>query len=135
MEEEFNWPWFINNIWQRENAAGLAKTEGKGGYYNGRYHPYKATNGIDVGPGFDLAHQSEAFKRKAYSTGLTTRRNTEREMFGGNYRTAFTGTGKLGVHINPSEYTAYEDLSPMIDNIQHHSVGITTTNRLEQCGK
>ncbi len=71
MEEEFNWPWFINNIWKRENAAGLAKTEGKGGYYNGRYHPYKATNGIDVGPGFDLAHQSEAFKRKAYSTGFT----------------------------------------------------------------
>lgn len=37
--------------------------------------------------------------------GLTTRRNTEREMFGGNYRTKYTGTGKLGVHIDPSEYT------------------------------
>jgi hypothetical protein len=37
--------------------------------------------------------------------GLTTRRNTEREMFGGNYRTKFTGTGKLGIHIDPSEYT------------------------------
>lgn len=37
--------------------------------------------------------------------GLTTRRNAEREMFGGNYRTKFTGTGKLGIHINPSEYT------------------------------
>lgn len=36
--------------------------------------------------------------------GLTTRRNTEREMFGGNYRTKFTGTGKLGIHIDPSEY-------------------------------
>ena len=71
MEEEFNWPWFIDNIWQRENAAGLAKVEGKGGYYNGRYHPYKAANGIDVGPGFDLAYQSKAFKKKAYSTGFT----------------------------------------------------------------
>lgn len=37
--------------------------------------------------------------------GLTTRRNAEREMFGGNYRTKYTGTGKLGVHIDPSEYT------------------------------
>lgn len=37
--------------------------------------------------------------------GLTTRRNTEREMFGGNYRTKYTGIGKLGVHIDPSEYT------------------------------
>lgn len=37
--------------------------------------------------------------------GLTTRRNAEREMFGGNYRTKFTGTGKLGIHIDSSEYT------------------------------
>ena len=37
--------------------------------------------------------------------GLTTRRNAEREMFGGNYRTKFTVTGKLGIHIDPSEYT------------------------------
>lgn len=37
--------------------------------------------------------------------GLTTRRNAEREMFGGNYRTKFTGSGKLGIHIDPSEYT------------------------------
>lgn len=37
--------------------------------------------------------------------GLTTRRNTEREMFGGNYRTKFTGTGKLGIHVDSSEYT------------------------------
>lgn len=49
--------------------------------------------------------------------GLTTRRNAERELFGGNYRSTFTGTGKLGVHIDPTEYTAYEDLSPMIDSI------------------
>lgn len=56
-------------------------------------------------------------KRDNALRGLTTRRNTEREMFGGNYRTIFTGTGKLGTHIDPSEYTYYEDLSPMIDNI------------------
>ncbi len=49
--------------------------------------------------------------------GLTTRRNAEREMFGGNYRTAFTGTGKLGLHLDPKEFTYYEDLTPMIDNI------------------
>lgn len=56
-------------------------------------------------------------KRDNELKGLTTRRNAEREMFGGNYRTTFTGTGKLGTHIDPSEYTYYEDLSPMIDNI------------------
>ena len=71
MGEEFNWDWFIHNIWERENAEGLLKKEGKGGYSNGRYHPYQATNGIDVGPGFDMKHQSEAFKRKAYTTGFT----------------------------------------------------------------
>lgn len=56
-------------------------------------------------------------KRDNELRGLTTRRNAEREMFGGNYRTTFTGTGKLGTHIDSSEYTYYEDLSPMIDNI------------------
>ena len=49
--------------------------------------------------------------------GLTTRRNAEREMFGGNYRTSFTGTGKLGLHLDPKEFTYYEDLTPMIDSI------------------
>ena len=33
--------------------------------------------------------------------GLTTRRNAEREMFGGNYRTTFDNKN-LGVHIDPS---------------------------------
>ena len=49
--------------------------------------------------------------------GLTTRRNAEREMFGGNYRTSFTGTGKLGLHLDPKEFTYYEDLTPMINSI------------------
>ena len=56
-------------------------------------------------------------KRDNELRGLTARRNAEREMFGGNYRTTFTGTGTLGIHIDPSEYAYYEDLSPMIDNI------------------
>lgn len=44
-------------------------------------------------------------KRDNELRGLTTRRNAEREMFGGNYRTKFTGTGELGIHLDPSEYT------------------------------
>lgn len=44
-------------------------------------------------------------KRDNELRGLTTRRNAEREMFGGNYRTKFTGTGGLGIHLDPSEYT------------------------------
>lgn len=56
-------------------------------------------------------------KRDNELRGLTTRRNAEREMFGGKYRTTFTGTGKIGTYIDPSEYTYYENLNPMIDNI------------------
>lgn len=41
--------------------------------------------------------------------GLTTRRNAERELFGGNYRTKFTGTGKLGINLDPSDYTISQD--------------------------
>lgn len=44
-------------------------------------------------------------KRDNELRGLTDRRNAEREMFGGNYRTKFTGTGELGIHLDPSEYT------------------------------
>lgn len=44
-------------------------------------------------------------KRDNVFKGLTTRRNAEREMFGGNYRTKFTGTGELGIYLDPSEYT------------------------------
>lgn len=44
-------------------------------------------------------------KRDNKLRGLTDRRNAEREMFGGNYRTKFTGTGGLGIHLDPSEYT------------------------------
>lgn len=36
--------------------------------------------------------------------GLTRRRNWEREKFGGNYRSQFTGTGRIGVELNPSSY-------------------------------
>lgn len=51
--------------------------------------------------------------------GLTIRRNAEREMFGGNYRTKYTGTGKLGIHVDPSEYTIpqgfFEDIKDRIE--------------------
>lgn len=36
--------------------------------------------------------------------GLTRRRNWEREMFGGNYRSQYAGTGKIGVGLNPASY-------------------------------
>ena len=61
----------------------------------------------------------------AYTKGKASKEDVQRSMWakrdnelrGGNYRTTFTGTGTLGTHIDPSEYTYYEDLSPMIDNI------------------
>lgn len=46
--------------------------------------------------------------------GLTDRRNTERELFGGNYRTKFTGTGKLGIHLDSSDYSISQNF---FDNI------------------
>lgn len=36
--------------------------------------------------------------------GLTIRRNAERELFGGNFRTKFTGKGGLGTHMNIQQY-------------------------------
>lgn len=72
MNEDFDWGWYIQNLWQRENAGGLKAKEGVGGYKNGRYFPYKTPNGnIDVGPGFDLDMQTPEFVKKAYSEGYT----------------------------------------------------------------
>lgn len=71
MNDEF-WTNFIYNFWQRENAQGYKEVEGKGGYSNGKYHPYVTSTGsIDIGPGFDLEFQSDAFKKKAYTEGFT----------------------------------------------------------------
>ncbi len=72
MNENFDWPLFINRLWERENAQGLRRVEGKGGYRNGRYYPYKTPNGnVDIGPGFDLAHQSKEFRETAQKQGFT----------------------------------------------------------------
>lgn len=52
--------------------------------------------------------------------GLTLRRNAEREMFGGNYRSQFTGNG-LGYHMDqtlfqlPQEY--FDDINAKINNV------------------
>lgn len=97
-EKDFDWDWFINNIWQRENAEGLAAKSGKGGYSDGRYHPYQATNGIDIGPGFDLAHQSAEFRRKAYSTGFTKKEldDSLRNQFSSELKSIDEKIRKLG---------------------------------------
>lgn len=71
-EEEFDWPSYIDSLWKRENLLGDMEIEGKGGYKNGKYHPYITPNGnIDIGPGFDMSYQSAAFKEKAEKVGFT----------------------------------------------------------------
>ena len=53
--------------------------------------------------------------------GLTTRRNAERELFGGNFRTKFTGTGGLGTHIDLGQYLpsqeSYNGIDTMINTM------------------
>ena len=62
----FDWNGFIDNLWERENAQGKKGIEGKGGYRNGKYYPYTTSNGnTDIGPGFDISHQSKEFKERA----------------------------------------------------------------------
>lgn len=62
----FDWNSFIDNLWERENAQGKRGVEGKGGYRNGKYYPYLTPNGdTDIGPGFDISHQSQEFKDRA----------------------------------------------------------------------
>lgn len=57
---------FLQNLWLRENDIGLKAIEGKGGYSNGKYYPYKTANGnIDVGPGFDMEKQTPEFRKRA----------------------------------------------------------------------
>lgn len=62
---------FIESLWQRENMEGFLKKEKRGGYKNGRYFKYKAANGYDVGPGFDLNYASPEFVKKASTVGFT----------------------------------------------------------------
>lgn len=53
--------------------------------------------------------------------GLTNRRNIERGLFGGNFRTQFTGTGGLGTHMDLSQYLmpqeSFDDINSMINNV------------------
>ena len=57
---------FLQNLWMRENAEGLKAIEGKGGYRDGKYFPYKTKNGnTDIGPGFDMEHQTPEFRKRA----------------------------------------------------------------------
>lgn len=55
--------------------------------------------------------------------GLTDRRNWERGLFGGNYRTTFTGKGGtlVGSHINPNDFTisqeSFDNINSMINNV------------------
>ena len=52
--------------------------------------------------------------------GLTRRRNWERAMFGGNYRSQFTGTG-LGTHIDPTLFQvpqeSFDNINSMINDV------------------
>ena len=47
--------------------------------------------------------------------GLTTRRNAERELFGGNFRTRFTGDDSLGTHIDLQQYLPSQDYYNALD--------------------
>lgn len=53
--------------------------------------------------------------------GLTTRRNAEREMFGGNFRTKFTGKGGLGTYIDLPQYLmsqeSFDNINSMINDV------------------
>lgn len=59
--------------------------------------------------------------------GLTNRRNAEREMFGGNYRTTYDRKN-IGVHIDPSSFqlpqTFFDTLNINIPQVQAPSVSI-----------
>lgn len=49
----------VDNIWNFENPQNK-------GLKNGLYYPYRTGNGnMDIGPGFDLEHQTESFKSRA----------------------------------------------------------------------
>lgn len=70
--QSFDWVWFINNLWDNENAQGKLMINGKGGYSNGRYYPYTTNDGrTDIGPGFHYDSQSPEFQEKARSQGFT----------------------------------------------------------------
>lgn len=105
MNEDFDWGWYIQNLWQRENAGGLKAKEGVGGYKNGRYFPYKTPNGnTDVGPGFDLDMQTPEFVKKAYSEGY------EQTHAASSYLSDITGNPRLRIEdFNAKEWVPNPD--------------------------
>lgn len=67
----FDFDFYLDELWNRENPNGKVGLK-KGGFYDGKYHPYLTDNGDwDIGPGFDLSKQDKDFVEKAYSTGFT----------------------------------------------------------------
>lgn len=62
--------------------------------------------------------------------GLTRRRNWEREMFGGNYRSKFTGTG-MGTHIDPTLFQVSQgtmnNINSMINNVSIPQIQLPET--------
>lgn len=115
MGEGFDFDTFLTNLWQRENMDGFNKVEGKGGYRNGRYHPYRGTNGIDIGPGFLLKAQSPEFQRKARTEGLTYEelndsvRNAIQGMYA-DYAHKVTSLGGNPDNITPDVLTGLIDM-------------------------
>lgn len=106
MEKDFDWSLFIDRLWERENAKGKKGVEGKGGYRKGKYYPYEATNGKDIGPGIDLGKQSDEFRKRA-EKGLTkeeldtvVRERLEKEKKYFNQRIAKEGGDTLKIPEN-----------------------------------
>lgn len=69
--------------------------------------------------------------------GLTRRRNWEREMFGGNYRTIFTGKGGtlVGSHINPNDFTlsqdSFDNINSMINDVTIPQMELPSTMNVD----
>lgn len=106
MEKDFDWSLFIDRLWERENAKGKKGVEGKGGYRKGKYYPYEATNGKDIGPGLDLSKQTDEFRKRA-EKGLTkkeldtiVRERLEKEKKYFNQRIAKEGGDTLKIPEN-----------------------------------
>lgn len=66
--------------------------------------------------------------------GLTRRRNWEREMFGGNYRSKFTGTG-MGTHIDPTLFHVsqgtMDNINSMINNVSIPQIQLPDTTAVD----
>lgn len=69
--------------------------------------------------------------------GLTRRRNWERGLFGGNYRTVFTGKGGtlVGSHINPNDFTlsqdSFDNINSMINDVTIPQMELPSTMNVD----